>query len=135
MKLDAQYETCASQLSSMQSHETIVRTMRGMTTTMTRINKNAGYQQIASTMMEFERESTQMSESAAMIDEALEDAFEGSDEEEETDAMISSVFEELGLEQEQRMASVPAAAPAQAVAATHKETTDDLFARFNALNN
>ncbi|KAJ1626598.1 hypothetical protein T492DRAFT_202615 [Pavlovales sp. CCMP2436] len=49
-----------------------------------------------------------------IMGDAIDDAFEQSDEEEEGDALVNQVLDEIGITMGQQLASVPSAQPAAA---------------------
>lgn len=87
-------------------------------------------EQVQKTMMEFERQSMMMEATDEMLDELLEDSIE----EEEADALVSAVFDEIGLDLQSQMLSAPRTPVKSATTAKeHEDELEELHAMLNAL--
>ena len=62
------------------------------------MNKQMDPQKVMQTMKQFEMESAKMEMKEEMMDDVLDDMLGGSDEEEEQDAIINQVLDEIGIE-------------------------------------
>ena len=85
--------------------------------------------------MEFERQNEMASMQSEMMDDAFE-CLEGSEEEEEADAVTDAVFEELGLAAFDGVSVATGAVPAAVAAPAEAEDTadvDEMMSRLAAL--
>lgn len=71
--------------------------MGKMTKAMKRMNKKMNVQTINKLVMEFEREGQKQEMNAEMMEDAIDMAFEGDQTEEEEDAIVNQVLEEIGV--------------------------------------
>lgn len=108
IRLDTQYESLSAQLGQAETRNSTTQIVTKMTRTMTSLNKRTGYAQTVDAVHKFEYESAQLKEGSELMDSALDDMFAGSDEEVDADDTVSSIMDELGLEQEERYAAAPA---------------------------
>lgn len=91
------------------------------------MNKQLNLPQIQKILQEFEKQSEIMDMKEEMINDAIDDAMEDEGDEEETDAIVSQVMDELGLQVGDQLSGLPQASgslsvagskvPAQAMAA------------------
>lgn len=63
--------------------------------------------QIQKILQEFEKQSEIMDMKEEMINEAMDDAMEDEGDEEETDAVVSQVLDELGLQLNDQLSGLP----------------------------
>ena len=66
--------------------------------TMTNMNKMMNPQQVAKTMQEFDVANTKMGMTEEMMNDALDDMLDESGDEEEGDAIVNQVLDEIGIE-------------------------------------
>ena len=66
--------------------------------TMTNMNKMMNPQQVAKTMQEFDVANTKMGMTEEMMNDALDDMLNESGDEEEGDAIVNQVLDEIGIE-------------------------------------
>ena len=117
-----QYQTQAAV-----TNERMMTAMGGATRAMARANAAQDPRKMAMTMQQYQMQQEKM----GMTQEMMDDMLEGdADEEEEADAVVDEVFDELGLEIEGKMASVPKARAAavdeeEAPRRTKTKTTGD----------
>ncbi|MBN3315512.1 UBC12 enzyme, partial [Atractosteus spatula] len=76
--------------------------------------------QIQKIMMEFERQSELMDMKEEMMNDAIDDAMGDEDDEEESDAVVSQVLDELGLTLSDELSNLPATGGSLSVAAGKK---------------
>nr|XP_009857707.1 charged multivesicular body protein 2a-like [Ciona intestinalis]XP_026696267.1 charged multivesicular body protein 2a-like [Ciona intestinalis] len=130
-------------VSTLKSQDAMMQAMKGVTKAMRAMNKQMKLPQIQKIMMDFERQSEELDMKTEMMEEAIDDVMEG-DEEEESDAIVKQVYDELGLQFADELGGVPIeqgslVAPSkakgpQAVAAGGVDSADaDLEARLNNL--
>jgi division protein CdvB (Snf7/Vps24/ESCRT-III family) len=115
---------------------TMVGSLANATKIMGKTNAAMNPQAIQKTMMEFQMETAKMEMTQEMIDDALIDEFDASDEEEE-DLIVNQVLDEIGIDLTSQMQAAPTTAlpsGAQAVPATSlSDEGRDLLAQLEAL--
>uniref|UniRef100_H2YDI7 Charged multivesicular body protein 2a n=1 Tax=Ciona savignyi TaxID=51511 RepID=H2YDI7_CIOSA len=141
--MKANIQAVSLKISALKSQDSMMQAMKGVTKAMRAMNKQMKLPQIQKIMMDFERQSEQLDMKTEMMEEAIDDVMEG-DEEEESDAIVKQVYDELGLQFTDELGGVPVeqgglSAPIknkgpQAVAAGPVDSADaDLEARLNNL--
>mmetsp|Transcript_7661 Transcript_7661/g.14229 ORF Transcript_7661/g.14229 Transcript_7661/m.14229 type:complete len:126 (+) Transcript_7661:546-923(+) len=91
--------------------------MKGVTKALTGMNGQMSLPEIQKTLREFERQNEKMDMTSEIMNDAMDDAFEEEGENEETEELVQQVFDEIGINLNSQLASVPAtqvAQPAQA---------------------
>lgn len=76
---------------------------------MMSMNRQLNLPQIQKILHEFERQSEIMDMKEEMINEHMDDAMEDEGDEEETDAVVSQVLDELGLQLNDQLSGLPQA--------------------------
>ncbi|XP_003383391.2 PREDICTED: charged multivesicular body protein 2a-like [Amphimedon queenslandica] len=98
-------------LTTMKSQMAMAQSMKGVSRAMNRMNAQMKLPQIQKIMMDFERESEIMDMKEEMISDTMEDVM-GEDEEEESEAVVQQVFDELGLQWVDELSkAVPSSGP------------------------
>merc|ERR1719242_2648286 len=72
-------------LTTIKSSTTMAQSMKGVTKAMQRMNKKVNLPQFQKLIMEFEKQNELMDMKSEMINDTIDDAMAGSDDEEETD--------------------------------------------------
>lgn len=118
----------------MHSNMKMAGAMATTTKTMQQMNKVMDPQKTAKMMQEFERENMKMGMSEDMINDTLDDILGESGDEEESDAVVSQVLDEIGIEITGKMVHAPAA-PSKGLGETSKSrvTDDDIEKQLAAL--
>ncbi|PNJ67725.1 CHMP2B isoform 3 [Pongo abelii] len=93
--------------------------------TMQAVNKKMDPQKTLQTMQNFQKENMKMEMTEEMINDTLDDIFEGSDDEEESQDIVNQVLDEIGIEISGKMAKAPSAARSLPSASTSKATISD----------
>ena len=89
----------ARQLGEMGSSHRMQETLAQTTLMLQRLNGQLGLAGTQRMMMEFERQSSQLSAKQEVVDDALESAFEADNEQADADDAVLRVLEEAGLEE------------------------------------
>ncbi len=74
---------------------------------MQNMNRQLNLPQIQKILQEFEKQSEIMDMKEEMINEHIDDAMEDEGDEEETDAVVSQVLDELGLQLNDQLSGLP----------------------------
>lgn len=92
---------------TMGSNIKMAEAMKNTADTMKNMNSIMKPEQIAASAQEFQQGITRMNMTDEMIDEALDDMLEGSDDEQESNKIIDQVLGEIGIEISGKMANAP----------------------------
>uniref|UniRef100_A0A915J7Z8 Charged multivesicular body protein 2b n=1 Tax=Romanomermis culicivorax TaxID=13658 RepID=A0A915J7Z8_ROMCU len=71
------------------------------------MNKNMNPMQVAKTMKEFEKASTKIDMTEELISDSLDDILNESGDEEEQDAVVNQILDEIGIEMSGQLAKAP----------------------------
>lgn len=144
MLMRANIQAVSLKIQTLKSTNSMAQAMKGVTKAMTNMNKQMKLPQIQKIMMEFEKQSEIMDMKEEMMADVIDDAMGDEDDEEESDAVVAQVLDELGLQLTDELSSLPQAAGSlkastlpgaqQPVAAGGTpDADDDLQARLNNL--
>jgi charged multivesicular body protein 2A len=123
-----QVQAISLQIQTFSSNQQMSDSMKGVTKALKSMNKGVNLPQIQKIMMEFEKESAVMEMKEETMNDALDDAMGDEDDEEESDAIVNQVLDEIGIDLNNKL-SVPDHSFVKETAI--KE--DDLQARLNSL--
>jgi charged multivesicular body protein 2A len=95
-------------MQTLKSSQAMADAMRGVTTAMKSMNTKLNLPSLQNILKEFERQNEKMEMTTEVMGDAIDDAFEGEDEEEETDELVNAVLDELGCNVGAELISAPA---------------------------
>nr|CAD7203848.1 unnamed protein product [Timema douglasi]CAD7442746.1 unnamed protein product [Timema bartmani]CAD7458036.1 unnamed protein product [Timema tahoe] len=145
MLMKANIQAVSLKIQTLRSQNAMAEAMKGVTKAMQSMNRQLNLPQIQKILMEFEKQSEIMDMKEEMMNDAMDDAMEDEGDEEESDAVVSQVLDELGLQLNDKLSGLPQASgslaatskqPAQPVAAGGGPVSDadaDLQARLDNL--
>merc|ERR1712226_1285562 len=107
-------------IQALKSQSAMAQAMKGVTKAMGNMNKQMKMPEIQKIMMEFEKQSEIMDMKGEMMEDAIDDVMGDEDEEEESDAIVAQVLDELGLQLNDKLGDVPVATGSLAPAAANK---------------
>merc|ERR1719419_2055484 len=93
----ANIQAVSLKIQTLKSNNSMAQAMKGVTKAMATMNRQLKLPQIQKIMMEFERQSEIMDMKEEMMNDAIDDVMGDEDDEEESDAVVSQVLDELGL--------------------------------------
>eukprot|EP01098_Paradermamoeba_levis_P007277 TRINITY_DN3003_c0_g1_i1.p1 TRINITY_DN3003_c0_g1~~TRINITY_DN3003_c0_g1_i1.p1 ORF type:complete len:212 (-),score=69.56 TRINITY_DN3003_c0_g1_i1:128-763(-) len=99
-----------AKLHGINAHTSVVKTNMAMTNALvgaTRVMQVSNAQSNPEQFQQIMREFSMQSDKMDMIDEMLEEAFDNEEEEEETDQLMSKVFDEIGLDLAGQLKTTP----------------------------
>ena len=96
-------------MTTMQANVKMAESMGTATKAMGVMNKQMDVNKIAQTMQQFEKESTKMEMTDEIISDSLDDLLGESGDEEEQDAIVNQVLDEIGIEITGKLAAAPSA--------------------------
>jgi len=116
MLMKANIQAVSLKIQTLKSQNTMAEAMKGVTKAMQNMNRQLNLPQIQKILQEFEKQSEIMDMKEEMINEHIDDAMEDEGDEEETDAVVSQVLDELGLQLNDQLSGLPQAAGSLSVA-------------------
>lgn len=108
--MKANIQAVSLKIQTLRSNNAMAQAMKGVTRAMQTMNKQLKLPQIQKIMMEFEKQSEMMSMKEEMMNDAIDDAMGDEDDEEESDAVVAQVLDELGLQMADELSGLPNAA-------------------------
>ena len=113
----------------------LLQAMKGVTKAMMNMNKQMKLPEIQKIMQEFEKQSEIMDMKEEMMSDVIDDALGDEDDEEESDAIVTQVLDELGLQMTDQITGLPEAGGSVDVSKDKPKAPgeDDLEERLNNL--
>nr|ACO15754.1 Charged multivesicular body protein 2a [Caligus clemensi] len=143
MLMRANIRAVSLKIQTLKSQNSMAEAMKGVTQAMQNMNRQMKLPQIQKIMQEFEKQSEIMDMKEEMMSDCIDDAMGDEEDEDESDAIVSQVLDELGLQLNDQLKDVPAgtstlatlgAKEKKAVAAGDVDDADaDLQERLDAL--
>lgn len=116
MLMKANIQAVSLKIQTLKSQNTMAQAMKGVTKAMQNMNRQLNMPQIQKILQEFEKQSEIMDMKEEMINEHIDDAMEDEGDEEETDAVVAQVLDELGLQLNDQLSGLPQASGSLSVA-------------------
>merc|ERR1712001_170969 len=120
MLMRANIQAVSLKIQTLKSQNAMAQAMKGVTKAMGNMNKQMKMPEIQKIMMEFEKQSEIMDMKGEMMEDAIDDVMGDEDEEEESDAIVAQVLDELGLQLNDKLGDVPVATGSLAPATANK---------------
>jgi len=120
MLMRANIQAVSLKIQTLKSQAAMANAMKGVTKAMGSMNKQMKLPEIQKIMMEFEKQSEIMDMKGEMMEDAIDDVMGDEDEEDESDAIVAQVLDELGLQLNDKLGDVPVATGSLAPAAANK---------------
>lgn len=108
MLMRANIQAVSLKLTALKSTDAMAQAMKGVTKAMATMNRQLKLPEIQKIMMEFEKQSEIMDMKEEMMNDAVDDALGDGDDEEESEAIVQQVLDELGLQMTDDLAHLPA---------------------------
>lgn len=109
MLMKANIQAVSLKIQTLKSQNTMAQAMKGVTKAMQSMNKQLNLPQIQKILQEFEKQSEIMDMKEEIMNDAIDDAMEDEGDEEESDAIVSQVLDELGLQLTDQLSGLPQA--------------------------
>merc|ERR1719192_2545086 len=109
MLMRANIQAVSLKIQTLKSQNAMAQAMKGVTKAMMNMNKQMKLPEIQKIMQEFEKQSEIMDMKEEMMSDVIDDALGDEDDEEESDAIVSQVLDELGLQLTDQLTGVPTA--------------------------
>ncbi|XP_032470854.1 charged multivesicular body protein 2a isoform X1 [Phocoena sinus] len=117
----ANIQAVSLKIQTLKSNNSMAQAMKGVTKAMGTMNRQLKLPQIQKIMMEFERQAEIMDMKEEMMNDAIDDAMGDEDDEEESDAVVAQVLDELGLSLTDELSNLPSTGGSLSVAASGKK--------------
>merc|ERR1719410_1420963 len=104
----ANIQAVSLKIQTLKSQNSMAQAMKGVTKAMMSMNKQMKLPEIQKIMQEFEKQSEIMDMKEEMMSDVIDDALGDEDDEEESDAIVSQVLDELGLQMGDQLSGVNA---------------------------
>ncbi|KAK0551087.1 ESCRT-III subunit protein did4 [Tilletia horrida] len=125
VQMRTQLQAVSLRIQTLRSNQQMAEAMRGATRAMGMMNRSMNLPQIQRIMRDFERETQTMDMKEEMmgdaVDEAMDDEADGIGEEEEGDAILSQVLDEIGVSLGQQLTDAPTGIAAPSALANPSE--------------
>lgn len=121
MMMKAQLQAVGLKIQTLQSNQAMAEAMKGVTTAMKKMNKQMNLPAIQKTMMEFEKESEIMNMKEEMVGDAIDDVMGEEDDDVESENIVNSVLEEIGIDMSQQLGGALGPLPTGASAAADSQ--------------
>lgn len=119
----ANIQAVSLKIQTLRSQNAMANAMKGVTRAMQSMNKQLNLPQIQKIMQEFEKQSEMMDMKEEMINDTIDDAMGDDEDEEESDAIVAQVLDELGLDLTDKLEELPSTGGTlTAGASTDKQT-------------
>merc|ERR1719175_188646 len=140
MLMRANIQAVSLKIQTLKSQNAMAQAMKGVTKAMMNMNKQMKLPEIQKIMQEFEKQSEIMDMKEEMMSDVIDDAMGEDDDEEESDAIVTQVLDELGLQMTDQITGLPVAGGSGAVSkdkpkppVAEAEADADLEERLNNL--
>jgi len=107
MLMRANIQAVSLKIQTLKSQSAMANAMKGVTKAMGSMNKQMKLPEIQKIMMEFEKQSEIMDMKGEMMEDAIDDVMGDEDDEEESDAIVNQVLDELGLQLNDKIGDAP----------------------------
>ncbi|XP_018331258.1 charged multivesicular body protein 2a [Agrilus planipennis] len=107
MLMKANIQAVSLKIQTLRSQNSMAQAMRGVTRAMQSMNRQLNLPQIQRILQEFEKQSEIMDMKEEMMNDAIDDAMADDEDEEESDAIVSQVLDELGLQLNDQLSGLP----------------------------
>eukprot|EP00088_Acartia_fossae_P050092 TRINITY_DN5588_c0_g3_i1.p1 TRINITY_DN5588_c0_g3~~TRINITY_DN5588_c0_g3_i1.p1 ORF type:complete len:225 (-),score=77.46 TRINITY_DN5588_c0_g3_i1:506-1180(-) len=122
MLMRANIQAVSLKIQTLKSQNAMAQAMKGVTRAMMNMNRQMKLPEIQKIMQEFEKQSEIMDMKEEMMNDVIDDAMGDEDDEEESDAVVTQVLDELGLQLTDQLSDVPAAGSTLAAPAAKGKT-------------
>lgn len=114
-QLKSQLQAVSLRMATLKSTQAMSEAMRGATRAMGAMNRQMNMPALQKIMRDFEMQNERMEMTSDVMGDAIDDAFEGEDEEGETEELVNSVLDEIGIDLNSTLLTAPGRTAAQPV--------------------
>ncbi|XP_039295049.1 charged multivesicular body protein 2a [Nilaparvata lugens] len=109
MLMKANVQAVSLKIQTLRSQNAMAQAMKGVTKAMQNMNRQMNLPQIQRILQEFEKQSEMMDMKEEVMNDAIDDAMEDEGDEDESEAIVSQVLDELGLQLTEQLGGLPEA--------------------------
>jgi len=121
MLMKANIQAVSLKIQTLKSQNAMAQAMKGVTRAMGSMNKQMKLPEIQKIMQEFEKQSEMMDMKEEMMTDVIDDAMGDEEDEEESDAIVSQVLDELNIQLTDDLAGVNVPAGSLTAATANKD--------------
>lgn len=132
MLMKANIQAISLKMTTLRAQGKMGDAMKSVTKTMKIMNKQMDMSQMQKIMMEFEKETDMMDMKEEMMNDIVDDVMGEEDDEEESNALVNQVLDELGLSLGDELNAVPTAGGSLAGSKQAQASTSDADADLQA---
>jgi len=107
--MKANIQAVSLKVQTLRSQNAMAMAMKGVTRALQSMNKQMNLPQIQRIMADFEKQSEIMDMKEEMMNDAIDDVMGDEEDEEESDAVVTQVLDELGVQLNQQLSDLPQA--------------------------
>ncbi len=97
VNMRAQLQGVSLHLTTLSSTAAMAKAMTGATRAMRAMNRQVNLPAMQKIMMEFEKQTEMMEMKQEMMEDTMDDVLEGDNDEEESEAIVGQIFDEIGI--------------------------------------
>lgn len=116
--MKANLQAISLKTATLKSQSSMASAMRGVTQGLVRMNRQMNLPQIQRIIHEFQKQTDMVDMKEEMINDVMDDVFEEDTDEQESDQIVNKVLDELGIEMNQTLATLPASGKTPVVGKT-----------------
>jgi len=126
--MKTQLQAISLRIQTVRGNQQMTQSMQGASKVLGSMNRQMNLPQLSKIAMEFERETDMMDQRQEMMDDAIEDGMGEDEAEEESDEIVSKVFDEIGIDLNNQLGAAPSG-----IKEAEPEIGEDLEARLDSL--
>lgn len=105
--MKANLQAISLKTATLKSQNSMASAMKGVTQGLIRMNRQMNLPQIQRIIHEFQKQTDMVDMKEEMINDVMDDVFEEDTDEQESDQVVNKVLDELGIEMNQTLATLP----------------------------
>lgn len=121
--MKANLQAISLKTATLKSQSSMASAMRGVTQGLVRMNRQMNLPQIQRIIQEFQKQTDMVDMKEEMINDVMDDVFEEDTDEQESDQIVNKVLDELGIEFNETLSTLPGTTSKTATA-TKTQTQD-----------
>lgn len=106
--MKANLQAISLKTATLKSQNSMAQAMRGVTQGLVRMNRQMNLPQIQRIIQEFQKQTDMVDMKEEMINDVMDEVFEEDTDEQESDQIVNQVLDELGIEMNQTLSTLPA---------------------------
>lgn len=111
LQMRAHLNSVLLKIQVVKSHEAMAGALKGTTAAMVKMNKQMNLPAMQKIMTDFQKQEMMSEMTMEMMGDTMDEMMEGSEDEEESDAIVAQVLDEIGVDLGQELAEAPVGMP------------------------